>query len=163
MNSKLTKFAKQSSIKCFEFTKQLPHTQGRGNNQKEHNVCDSPPEAESAGAKRPRYCAEIAKAAGVLASELSPYGTTRAKVPLSILDRLQDKPSGKYVVVTGMSPTPLGEGKSTTVIGLAQSLGAFLNKKCFANIRQPSQGPTFGIKGGAAGGGYSQVIPMEEL
>lgn len=111
----------------------------------------------------PLPIAEIAKAAGVLASELSPYGTTRAKVPLSILDRLQDKPSGKYVVVTGMSPTPLGEGKSTTVIGLAQSLGAFLNKKCFANIRQPSQGPTFGIKGGAAGGGYSQVIPMEEF
>lgn len=71
--------------------------------------------------------------------------------------------NGKYVVVTGITPTPLGEGKSTTTVGLAQSLGAHLNKKCFACLRQPSQGPTFGIKGGAAGGGYSQVVPMEEF
>ena len=68
---------------------------------------------------------------------------------------------GNYIVVTGINPTPLGEGKSTTTIGLAQALGAHLGKKVFANIRQPSQGPTFGIKGGAAGGGYAQVIPME--
>ena len=67
------------------------------------------------------------------------------------------------MVVTGINPTPLGEGKSTTTIGLAQALGAHMNKKCFANIRQPSQGPTFGIKGGAAGGGYAQVVPMEEF
>jgi methylenetetrahydrofolate dehydrogenase (NADP+) / methenyltetrahydrofolate cyclohydrolase / formyltetrahydrofolate synthetase len=105
----------------------------------------------------------IAEAAGILSSELNPYGSTRAKVKLSILKRLESSPNGKYVVVAGMSPTPLGEGKSTTTIGLAQALGAHLNRPCFACIRQPSQGPTFGIKGGAAGGGYSQVIPMEDF
>jgi formate--tetrahydrofolate ligase len=72
-------------------------------------------------------------------------------------------PNGNYVVVTGINPTPLGEGKSTTTIGLVQALGAHLNKKTIACIRQPSQGPTFGIKGGAAGGGYAQVVPMEEF
>lgn len=105
----------------------------------------------------------IAEAAGILSTELNPYGSTRAKVKLSILDRLASSPNGKYVVVAGMNPTPLGEGKSTTTIGLAQALGAHLNRPCFACIRQPSQGPTFGIKGGAAGGGYSQVIPMEDF
>ena len=79
----------------------------------------------------------------------------------STLDRLKDTPDGNYIVCTGINPTPLGEGKSTTTIGLAQALGAILDKKCFACIRQPSQGPTFGIKGGAAGGGYAQVVPME--
>ncbi|KAL7708178.1 C-1-tetrahydrofolate synthase cytoplasmic [Lotmaria passim] len=105
----------------------------------------------------------IAESAGILSSELSPYGTTRAKVKLSILKRLEGSQNGKYVVVAGMNPTPLGEGKSTTTIGLAQALGAHLHRPCFACIRQPSQGPTFGIKGGAAGGGYSQVIPMEDF
>lgn len=71
--------------------------------------------------------------------------------------------NGKYIVVAGITPTPLGEGKSTTTIGLAQALGAHLGKSAFACVRQPSQGPTFGIKGGAAGGGYSQVIPMDEF
>lgn len=71
--------------------------------------------------------------------------------------------NGKYIVVAGITPTPLGEGKSTTTIGLAQALGAHLGKTAFACVRQPSQGPTFGIKGGAAGGGYSQVIPMDEF
>src|SRR5262249_1893025 len=69
----------------------------------------------------------------------------------------------KYVVVTAITPTPLGEGKTTTTVGLAQALGAHLKKRTFACLRQPSQGPTFGIKGGAAGGGYSQIVPMEEL
>ncbi|KAG5498758.1 hypothetical protein JKF63_03046 [Porcisia hertigi] len=105
----------------------------------------------------------IAEAAGILLSELNPYGSTRAKVKLSVLKRLESCPNGRYIVVTGMSPTPLGEGKSTTTIGLAQALGAHLHRPCFACIRQPSQGPTFGIKGGAAGGGYSQVIPMEDF
>jgi formyltetrahydrofolate synthetase len=77
--------------------------------------------------------------------------------------RLKDVPDGNYVVVTGINPTPLGEGKSTTTIGVCQALGAHLGKKVMTCIRQPSQGPTFGIKGGAAGGGYSQVIPMEEF
>ncbi|CAM40404.1 formate--tetrahydrofolate ligase [Leishmania braziliensis MHOM/BR/75/M2904] len=105
----------------------------------------------------------IAESASILLSELNPYGSTRAKVKLSVLRRLESSPNGKYVVVAGMNPTPLGEGKSTTTIGLAQALGAHLHRPCFACIRQPSQGPTFGIKGGAAGGGYSQVIPMEDF
>lgn len=71
--------------------------------------------------------------------------------------------NGRYVVVTGITPTPLGEGKSTTVVGLVQALGAHLDKIAFGCVRQPSQGPTFGIKGGAAGGGYSQIIPMDEF
>ena len=71
--------------------------------------------------------------------------------------------AGNYVVVTGINPTPLGEGKSTTTLGVCQALGAHLGKRVFTCIRQPSQGPTFGIKGGAAGGGYAQVIPMEEF
>jgi formyltetrahydrofolate synthetase len=82
---------------------------------------------------------------------------------LSVRDRLKNSPNGKYVVVTAITPTPLGEGKTTTTVGLSQALGAYLGKKVFTNIRQPSQGPTFGIKGGAAGGGYSQIVPMEEF
>lgn len=82
---------------------------------------------------------------------------------MSVRDKRKDVSDGNYVVVTGISPTPLGEGKSTTTIGLAQALGAVLGRKTVACIRQPSQGPTFGIKGGAAGGGYSQVVPMEEF
>ena len=93
-----------------------------------------------------------------------PWGIAKAKISLtSPLSRLSSSPNGNYIVCTGINPTPLGEGKSTTTIGLAQALGAILHKKCFACIRQPSQGPTFGIKGGAAGGGYAQVVPMEEF
>jgi formyltetrahydrofolate synthetase len=80
-----------------------------------------------------------------------------------VLDRLKDVPNGKYVDVTAITPTPLGEGKSTTMVGLSQALGAHMGKRVFTCIRQPSQGPTFGIKGGAAGGGYSQVVPMEDF
>lgn len=95
--------------------------------------------------------------------EIIPWGIAKAKIPLSVrTDRIHER-DGNYVVVTGINPTPLGEGKSTTTIGLAQALGAIRGKKSVACIRQPSQGPTFGIKGGAAGGGYSQVIPMEEF
>jgi formyltetrahydrofolate synthetase len=107
--------------------------------------------------------AQVANEAGILGHELEPYGNTKAKVRLSILDRVKRKPSGKYVVVTAITPTPLGEGKTTTTVGLSQALGAHLGERVFTCIRQPSQGPTFGIKGGAAGGGYSQVIPMEDL
>lgn len=106
---------------------------------------------------------QIAEAVGCLPSEYDLYGSCKAKIKLSVRDRLKDQPNGNYVVVTGINPTPLGEGKSTTTIGVAQALGAHLGKKCIACIRQPSQGPTFGIKGGAAGGGYAQVIPMEEF
>eukprot|EP00741_Cyanophora_paradoxa_P023229 tig00021579_g22436.t1 len=111
----------------------------------------------------PTPIAEIAASAGIHADELEPYGKYKAKVSLDVLKRLQNQPDGYYVVVGGINPTPLGEGKSTTTIGVSQALGAHLNQKVFTCIRQPSQGPTFGIKGGAAGGGYSQVIPMEEF
>lgn len=90
-------------------------------------------------------------------------GTYKAKVRLGVLERLKDMPDGKYIDVTAITPTPLGEGKTTTTVGLSQALGAHLGKSVITCIRQPSQGPTFGIKGGAAGGGYSQVIPMEDL
>ncbi|CAN7995364.1 unnamed protein product [Ixodes hexagonus] len=90
-----------------------------------------------------------------------PHGRHKAKLKLSLLDRQGD--DGHYVLVTGVNPTPLGEGKSTTSVGLVQALGAHLGQNAIACLRQPSQGPTFGIKGGAAGGGYAQVIPMDEL
>lgn len=122
-----------------------------------------PSDIEIARAQTPKKIAQIAHEIGLLSSELEPYGDVKAKVSLSVLDRLKDRTNGKYIVVAGITPTPLGEGKSTTTIGLAQALGAHLNRPAFACVRQPSQGPTFGIKGGAAGGGYSQVIPMEEF
>ena len=106
---------------------------------------------------------QVAMEAGILPEELELYGPYKAKVRLEILKRLKDKPDGKYIDVTAITPTPLGEGKTTTTIGLSQALGALLRKRVFTCIRQPSQGPTFSIKGGAAGGGYSQVIPMEDF
>jgi len=105
----------------------------------------------------------IAEEVGLLPEELEMHGEFKAKVRLSVLERLKDVTDGKYIEVTAITPTPLGEGKSTTMMGLSQALGAFLGKKVFTCIRQPSQGPTFGIKGGAAGGGYSQVVPMEDF
>jgi formyltetrahydrofolate synthetase len=105
----------------------------------------------------------IAEELGLLPEELELYGDYKAKVRLNVLDRLKEVPDGKYIDVTAITPTPLGEGKSTTMVGLSQALGAHLGKRVFTCIRQPSQGPTFGIKGGAAGGGYSQVIPMEDF
>jgi len=122
-----------------------------------------PSDIEIAQAATPIPIQMIAEEAGILPNELDLYGQTKAKVHLSIRDRLKDAPNGKYIVVTAITPTPLGEGKTTTTVGLSQALGAHLGKKVFTCIRQPSQGPTFGIKGGAAGGGYSQVIPMEEF
>lgn len=114
-------------------------------------------------AQTPKQITRVAKEVGISESELEPYGAHKAKVDLSLLKRLDHRKNGRYVVVTGITPTPLGEGKSTTTMGLAQALGAHLGRITFANVRQPSQGPTFGIKGGAAGGGYSQVIPMDEF
>jgi methylenetetrahydrofolate dehydrogenase (NADP+) / methenyltetrahydrofolate cyclohydrolase / formyltetrahydrofolate synthetase len=106
---------------------------------------------------------QVAEEIGILPEELELYGPYKAKVKLEVLKRLQDRPNGKYIDVTAITPTPLGEGKTTTTVGLCQALGACLGKKVFTVIRQPSQGPTFGIKGGAAGGGYSQIIPMEDF
>ncbi|CAN8069086.1 unnamed protein product [Agarophyton chilense] len=105
----------------------------------------------------------IAEGAGILSDELIPYGTTKAKISLAVRDRLGNSPDGHLVIVAGINPTSLGEGKSTTTIGLSQALGAHIDKNVFTCIRQPSQGPTFGIKGGAAGGGWSQVIPMDDF
>ncbi len=105
----------------------------------------------------------VAEESGILPDELVFYGSHKAKVRLDILERLKDVPDGKYIDVTAITPTPLGEGKTTTTVGLSQALGAHLGKRVFTCLRQPSQGPTFGIKGGAAGGGYSQVVPMEDF
>jgi methylenetetrahydrofolate dehydrogenase (NADP+)/methenyltetrahydrofolate cyclohydrolase/formyltetrahydrofolate synthetase len=113
--------------------------------------------------QHPKPITHVAKEVGIMEHELEPYGATKAKVHLSLLERLEHRRNGKYVLIAGITPTPLGEGKSTTTIGLAQALGAHLGRICFANVRQPSMGPTFGVKGGAAGGGYSQVIPMDEF
>ncbi len=122
-----------------------------------------PSDLEIAQSARALPIDRIAAEAGILPEELEPYGRHKAKVHLTVRDRLRDAPNGKYVVVTAITPTPLGEGKTTTTVGLSQALGAHLGKRVFTCIRQPSQGPTFGIKGGAAGGGYSQIIPMEEF
>jgi len=122
-----------------------------------------PSDIEIAQAAEIKPIAQVAEEAGILPEELEFYGPYKAKVKLEILERLKDVPNGKYVDVTAITPTPLGEGKTTTTVGLSQALGAHLGKKVFTCIRQPSQGPTFGIKGGAAGGGYSQVIPMEDF
>ena len=105
---------------------------------------------------------DVAERVGLGADDIDLYGKYKAKVHLDVQERFADRPQGKYIDVTAITPTPLGEGKTTTVVGLSQGLGR-LGKKVFTCIRQPSQGPTFGIKGGAAGGGYSQVIPMEDF
>ena len=122
-----------------------------------------PSDIEIAQAATPIPIDKIATETGIQPDELELYGKNKAKVHLSVRDRLKNVPNGKYVVVTAITPTPLGEGKTTTTVGLSQALGAHLGKKVFTCVRQPSQGPTFGIKGGAAGGGYSQIIPMEEF
>lgn len=114
-------------------------------------------------AQKPKPVDQLAEEIGLLPEELEAYGRSKAKVRLSLLDRLHQQPDGKYVLVAGITPTPLGEGKSTVSIGLVQALTAHLKLNSFACLRQPSQGPTFGVKGGAAGGGYAQVIPMEEF
>ncbi|KAG9010704.1 tetrahydrofolate synthase [Tulasnella sp. JGI-2019a] len=128
-----------------------------------HMVEPVPSDIDIAMAHTPKPVYDLAMEIGLHPEELESYGKYKAKVELSVLERLVHRKDGKYVVIAGITPTPLGEGKSTTVIGLAQALGAHLGRPAFACVRQPSQGPTFGIKGGAAGGGYSQVIPMDEF
>ncbi|KAF3832007.1 hypothetical protein GH733_000819 [Mirounga leonina] len=118
---------------------------------------------EISKAQTPKAVDVLAKEIGLLADEIEIYGKSKAKVRLSLLERLKDQADGKYVLVAGITPTPLGEGKSTVTVGLVQAMTAHLNINSFACLRQPSQGPTFGVKGGAAGGGYAQVIPMEEF
>jgi formate--tetrahydrofolate ligase len=121
-----------------------------------------PTDLEIARAATPKPMAEIAAMMGIGEHLLSPYGTELAKISLDAVDELSDRPKAKYVVVTAITPTPLGEGKTTTAVGLGQAM-KHVGKNAVLSLRQPSMGPTFGIKGGAAGGGYSQVIPMELL
>jgi len=121
-----------------------------------------PSDLEIAQAAKLKPIKEIAEEVGILEEELEPYGKWKAKVHLEIRERLADRPNGRYIDVTAITPTPLGEGKTVTTIGLSQGLH-YIGKRVFTCIRQPSQGPTFGIKGGAAGGGYSQVVPMEDF
>ncbi|MDP2300733.1 MAG: formate--tetrahydrofolate ligase, partial [Actinomycetota bacterium] len=113
---------------------------------------------EIAHAATVRPAREIAEAMGILPDEVEPNGRYKAKVSLRVLDRLKDRPDGRYVLVTAITPTPLGEGKTLTTVGLGQALRV-AGHSAISCIRQPSLGPVFGIKGGAAGGGYAQVVP----
>lgn len=109
-----------------------------------------------------KHISEVAEQIGVLEDELELYGKYKAKVSLDVFDRLKDKPDGKLILVTAINPTPAGEGKTTTNIGLSMGLNK-LGKKTITALREPSLGPSFGVKGGAAGGGYAQVVPMEDI
>src|SRR5258707_2118190 len=108
-----------------------------------------------------KHIHEIAEQMGLEPEDLDIYGSPYvAKLHLDILDKIKDRPNARYIDVTAMTPTPLGEGKTTTLVGLGQAM-KHIGKRSIIAMRQPSQGPTFGIKGGAAGGGYSQIVPME--
>jgi methylenetetrahydrofolate dehydrogenase (NADP+) / methenyltetrahydrofolate cyclohydrolase / formyltetrahydrofolate synthetase len=122
-----------------------------------------PSDIDIAQAATLRPILEIAAEVGLSEDDLDLYGKYKAKVHLDVIEKFKDRPQGKYIDVTAITPTPLGEGKTTTTVGVSQALGAHLGKNVFTCIRQPSQGPTFSIKGGAAGGGYSQAVPMEDF
>ncbi|KAI3696998.1 hypothetical protein L6452_29688 [Arctium lappa] len=122
-----------------------------------------PTDIDIANSVQPQHISVIAKKLNLNTNHYDLHGKYKAKVLLPVIEELKERKDGFYVVVGGITPTPLGEGKSTTTVGLCQALGAVLDKKVVTTLRQPSQGPTFGIKGGAAGGGYSQVIPMDEF
>jgi methylenetetrahydrofolate dehydrogenase (NADP+) / methenyltetrahydrofolate cyclohydrolase / formyltetrahydrofolate synthetase len=121
-----------------------------------------PSDLEIAQAAELKPILAVAESLGLSSDDLELYGKYKAKVHLDVLDKYRDRPQGKYVDVTAITPTPLGEGKTTTTVGLTEGLGV-LGQRAVCCIRQPSQGPTFGIKGGAAGGGYSQIVPMEDF
>ena len=121
-----------------------------------------PSDIDIAQAAKIRPIMDVAKELGLAEDDLDMYGKYKAKVHLDVLDKLAGRPNAKYIDVTAITPTPLGEGKTTTTVGLSQAMG-YIGKKVFTCIRQPSMGPTFGIKGGAAGGGYAQIIPMEDF
>jgi methylenetetrahydrofolate dehydrogenase (NADP+)/methenyltetrahydrofolate cyclohydrolase/formyltetrahydrofolate synthetase/formate--tetrahydrofolate ligase len=122
-----------------------------------------PSDIDIAQEARVKPIAEVAKGYGVSEDDIDNYGKYKAKVRLEFTERIRkEKARAKYIDVTAITPTPLGEGKTTTTVGLTQGLG-FIGKKAIATIRQPSMGPTFGIKGGAAGGGYSQIVPMADF
>ncbi len=121
-----------------------------------------PPDIEIARSAKMRPVLEVAHDLGLTDDDLELYGRYKAKIGLEVYQRLQDKPPGRLIGVTAISPTPAGEGKTCTSVGLTQALGR-LGKKVVLALREPSLGPTFGVKGGAAGGGYSQVLPMEDI
>lgn len=123
-----------------------------------------PSDIDISRAQTPKLINQVAKELGINYKDFENFGHYKGKVSLNVYESLKDKrDNGNYVLVAGITPTPLGEGKSTTTMGLVQALGAHLNIPSIANVRQPSMGPTFGVKGGAAGGGYAQVIPMDEF
>ncbi len=126
------------------------------------SIMSFPTDLEIARQATAKPLPEIAAMMGIGEHLLEPYGRELAKISLAAIDELADRPRAKYVVVTAITPTPLGEGKTTTTVGLGQAM-KHIGKNAVISLRQPSMGPTFGIKGGAAGGGYSQVIPMELL
>ncbi|MFZ2623793.1 MAG: formate--tetrahydrofolate ligase [Propionibacterium sp.] len=109
-----------------------------------------------------RPISEIASGLGIAEDEYEPYGRDKAKLSLGLLDRLAGRPDGKLILVTAINPTPAGEGKTTTNVGLSMALNA-IGRRAICTLREPSLGPCFGMKGGAAGGGYSQVLPMEDI
>jgi formate--tetrahydrofolate ligase len=121
-----------------------------------------PSDIAIAQAAKPRPIADIAKELGLGPDDILPYGKTKAKFTPEVVARVSAKPKGRLVLVTGINPTPAGEGKSTVTVGLTQALRR-LGKNAVVCIREPSLGPVFGVKGGAAGGGYAQVIPMDEI
>ena len=109
-----------------------------------------------------RPITEIAQGLGILPEELEPYGRYKAKIGDEFIQRTADKPDGKLILVTAINPTPAGEGKTTTSVGLGMAMEK-IGKNAVIALREPSLGPVFGIKGGAAGGGYAQVLPMEDI
>jgi formate--tetrahydrofolate ligase len=121
-----------------------------------------PPDIDIARAARMQPIEQVAARLGIEDADLEHYGKTKAKINLALYRRLQEKPAGKLVLVTAITPTPAGEGKTTTTIGLTDALNK-LGRKAACCIREPSLGPCFGIKGGAAGGGFAQVVPMEDI
>ena len=118
---------------------------------------------EIAQAAKPRRIMDVAKdKLGIAAENLEPYGHYKAKVSMDYIKSLKNKPNGKLILVTAITPTPAGEGKTTTTVGLTDALN-HIGKKAMICLREPSLGPCFGVKGGAAGGGYAQVVPMEDI
>src|SRR5262245_62362388 len=117
---------------------------------------------EIARAATMRPIQDIGERLGIPAAHLIPYGNTKAKVSLDYIESLKDRPDGKLILVTAITPTPAGEGKTTTTVGLGDGLNR-IGKRAVVCLREPSLGPCFGMKGGAAGGGYAQVVQMEDI
>jgi formate--tetrahydrofolate ligase len=134
----------------------------RGVGSRRARVPSVPSDIEIARQAQMRPVLEVGEDLGIPASSLIPYGHTKAKIDFAFIESLRDRPVGKLILVTGMTPTPAGEGKTTTSVGLCDGL-ARIGKKALTALREPSLGPCFGMKGGAAGGGYAQVVPMEDI